>query len=238
MSNATRILRLLGKVFGSIGLAMALVAIGLAAREMLSTNGMLPTTGEVVAFQNRKPVVRFPVSATRSITVVGGTGSTPPAYDIGQQLRVFYEPANPQNAVIDTYLERWFVTTLFAGFAVLFGTIGAGMLIFVTLRDRRIAWLRRNGMKVTGRIVDVVYNRYVQLDRKPTWQIVADWSANGMSGRVLSFHLMQDPKPFMGDRSAVDIWVDPKKPKNAWMDTDFLDPRRAVAQIVSPVQRR
>jgi hypothetical protein len=34
-------------------------------------------------------------SATRSVTVVGGTASPPPAYDIGQRLRVYDDPNRP-----------------------------------------------------------------------------------------------------------------------------------------------
>jgi len=238
MSSASRILRILGRVFAAIGLVGAAAAIALAVHQTLAIDGMLPSTGEVVAFQNRKPVVRFPVSATRSVTIVGGTASTPPAYDIGQRLRVYYDPNQPTNAVIDSYLERWFVPTLIGGLAALFGVLGAGFLIYTALSDRRIAWLRRNGMKVAGRIADVRYNRYIQLNRKPTWQIVADWNANGVSGRALSFHLMRDPRPALGDRQQIDVWVDPKNPRRAWVDTDFLDPHHAVAQVAGLVQRR
>jgi hypothetical protein len=126
---------------------------------------------------------------------------------------------------------------LVGGLAGLFGVLGTGFLIYTALSDRRVAWLRRNGVKVAGRIADVQYNRYIQLDRKPTWQIAAEWSANGTSGRAWSFHLMQDPRPLLGDWQEIDVWVDPKNPRNAWVDTDFLDPHHAVARVASPIRR-
>jgi hypothetical protein len=238
MSDATRILRILGFVFGGIGLAMLLVALILGLREAIATDGMRPTMGEVVAFQNRKPVVRFPISARQTITVVGTTASTPPAYDIGQQMRVYYDPAAPTHAVIDTFLERWFVPTLIGGLALLFSLLGTGFLLYTRLHHRRIAWLRQHGTKISAHIVDIAYNRYVQLNRRPTWQIVAEWNANGTSGRARSFHLMRDPRPALGQRTQIDVWVDPRYPGKAWVDTDFLDPPHAVAQAVDPVQRR
>jgi len=239
MSDASRVLRILGLVFGGIGMVMLVLTLIFGGREVLATSGMLSSVGEVVAFQGRnKPVVRFPTSARQAITIVGGTSSSPPAYDIGEQVRVYYDPAQPTHAFIDTYLERWFLPTLFGGFGVLFSLIGGGFLIFTALRNRRVTWLRKHGMKVSGKIVDVQYNRYVQLNRKPTWQIVAEWSANGMSGRALSFHMIKDPRPLLGERQQIDVWIDPKNPKSAWVDTDFLAPRNAVAPAAGPVQRR
>ncbi|MEO8560235.1 MAG: DUF3592 domain-containing protein [Rhodospirillales bacterium] len=237
MSDATRILRILGMVFGGIGLVMIVVALIFGLREAIATEGMLPTMGQVVAYQNRKPVVRFPTSATRNVTIVGSTSSTPPAYEIGQQLRVYYDPAQPTHAVIDTYLERWFVPTLFGGFAVLFSLIGAGFVIYTTMRSHRVAWLRQNGMKVSGTIVDVVQGN-VRLNRQPTWQIVAEWSTNGGTGRARSSYMIKDPRPLLNARTQIDVWVDPRNPKSAWVDTDFLDPRHAMAQAAGPVQRR
>jgi hypothetical protein len=49
---------------------------------------------------------------------------------------------------------------------------------------------------------------------------------------------MQDPRPLLGERSDVDVWVDPTNPGNTWVDTDFLDRRHAVGQAVGPVQGR
>jgi hypothetical protein len=225
MSAASRILRILGMVFAGIGLAMLLAAAILAGHETFAADGMLPTVGEVVAFQNNKPVVRFPISASQTVTVVGSVSSRPPAYDIGEKLRVFYDPRRPQHALIDSFLERWFVPVLIGGLGGLFATIGGGFLFIAALRNRRVAWLRRHGTRVTGHIVDVAYNRFVRLNRRPTWQIIAEWTANGRSGRAASSYLMADPRPRLGDRTAIDLWLDPRNPNNALVDIDFLDPR-------------
>lgn len=238
MSDASRILGLIGRIFAGFGLAGLAVALVLVGREMLATQGMLPGMGEVVAFQNRKPVVRFPISDTRHVTIVGGTATTPPAYDIGQKLPVYFDPNQPAHAFIDTYLERWFVPSLVGGLALLFTVLGAGFVLYTGCRRRRIARLRRNGMKVSGRIVDVSQSRIVNLNRRPTWQIAASWDANGQSGRALSFHMIRDPRPLLGERRQIDVWVDPRNPRLAWVDTDFLDPAHAVGKTVDPVQRR
>ncbi len=238
MSDASRVLRVIGLIFAGLGLVGLAVALVLVGREMFATQGMLPSVGEVVAFQNRKPVVRFPIGDTRHVTIVGGTATTPPAYDIGQKLPVYFDPNQPTHAFIDTYLERWFVPSLVGGLAFLFAVLGAGVALHAGHRKRRIAWLRRNGTKVSGRIVDVSQSRIVNLNRRPTWQIAATWDANGLSGRALSFHMTRDPRSLLGERRQIDVWVDPKNAKRAWVDTDFLDPEHAVGRTVEPVQRR
>lgn len=238
MSDASRMLRVIGLIFAGLGLVGLAVGLVLAGREMFATQGMLPSLGEVVAFQNRKPVVRFPISDTRHVTIVGGTATTPPAYDIGQKVPVYFDPNQPTHAFIDNYLERWFVPSLVGGLALLFTILGVGFVLVTGHRNRRIAWLRRNGMKVSGQIVDVSQSFIVNLNRRPTWQIAASWEANGRSGRALSFHMMRDPRPLLGERRQIDVWVDPRNPRRAWVDTDFLDPVHAVRKAIDPVQRR
>lgn len=238
MSDASRVLRVIGLIFAGLGLMGLAVALVLAGREMFATDGMLPGQGAVVAFQNHKPVVRFPIGDSGHVTIVGGTATTPPAYDIGEKVKVWYDPARPTRAFIDSYLERWFGPSLVGGLAVLFAMLGLGFLVYAARHTRRIAWLRRHGLKASGRIVEVSQSRIVNLNRRPTWQIAATWDANGLSGRALSFHLMRDPRPVLGGRTQIDVWIDPGNPKRAWVDTDFLDPAHAVARAVAPVQRR
>jgi hypothetical protein len=237
MSDAARTFRVLGLIFALLGLAMGLVVGVIAGAEAFSTDGMLPTTGEVIAYQNRKPVVRFPTSATQTITVVGSTASSPPAYGIGEKLRVYYDPARPQRAVIDTFLERWFVVALLGGFAGLFLLIGIGFLFVVRLSGRRIARLKGTGHKVPGRIVDVRQNLFVRINLGNPWKIAVDYEVNGVSFHTNSLFISKDPRPQLAGRSHIDVWVDPRDPENAWVDTYFLDLHRTRAQFAGPVQR-
>ncbi|MEO8560236.1 MAG: hypothetical protein ABI439_14290, partial [Rhodospirillales bacterium] len=59
-----------------------------------------------------------------------------------------------------------------------------------------------------------------QLAKSP--QIVAEWSANGATGRARSSYMIEDPRPLLKARTQIDVWVDPRNPKSAWVDTDFL----------------
>jgi hypothetical protein len=81
----------------------------------LQTRGVT-TTGTVVRLDERSdgeggcciyvPVVDFQVNA-QVYTFEGDNASDPPAYDVGQQVQVRYDPANPNTAQIDSLFERW-----------------------------------------------------------------------------------------------------------------------------------
>jgi len=49
--------------------------------------------------------------------------SSPPAYHVGQAVRVAYDRANPSVARIDNFWELWLLPIIFISIAVLFGLI-------------------------------------------------------------------------------------------------------------------
>jgi hypothetical protein len=74
------------------------------------------TTGNVVRLDESdsgeggccvySPVIEF-VAGGQTFTFESGNASDPPAYDVGEKVRVLYDPANPETAQIDSFFERW-----------------------------------------------------------------------------------------------------------------------------------
>lgn len=52
------------------------------------------------------PVVQFEVNG-QSYTFDSGNASDPPQYEVGEQVDVLYNPADPSTAQIDSLFERW-----------------------------------------------------------------------------------------------------------------------------------
>jgi len=81
----------------------------------LQTQGVR-TTGAVIEMEESSsgeggccvysPVVQFEVNG-QSYTFDGGNASDPPAYRVGQEVDVLYDPLDPGTAQIDSYFERW-----------------------------------------------------------------------------------------------------------------------------------
>ena len=74
------------------------------------------TTGNVVRLDERNssedgccvysPVIEF-VAGGQTYSFESGNASDPPAYDIGQEVLVLYDPASPETAQINSFFERW-----------------------------------------------------------------------------------------------------------------------------------
>jgi len=52
------------------------------------------------------PVIEFDAGGQR-YSFEGGNASDPPAYDVGEQVQVLYDPADPETAQINKWTERW-----------------------------------------------------------------------------------------------------------------------------------
>lgn len=76
------------------------------------------------------PVFTFQDTKGASHTVTSSTGSSKPAYKAGDQIRVLYDPADPQKARINTFSDLWL-------FPVVFGGIGVVCLAVTMLLPRR-----------------------------------------------------------------------------------------------------
>jgi hypothetical protein len=107
-------------------------------RTFLATAVTAP--GEVIALERRRssqssgggtyyPVVQFQLPNGERVRFEGQVGSAPPAYQEGQRVEVLYNPEQPRSARIRSFLELWFLATLFTGMGGLFLLIGGVPLI-------------------------------------------------------------------------------------------------------------
>lgn len=81
----------------------------------LQSNGVI-TPGTVVRLNEQSdaeggcctyvPVIDFQVSG-QVYTFEGDNASYPPAYEVGEEVQVRYDPSNPNTAQIDSFFERW-----------------------------------------------------------------------------------------------------------------------------------
>ena len=114
---------LFGLVFYGIG-------FGLSYRQRTMERQGLQVAGEVVSLVQNcdddgcsyAPVVRFQTQDGRSISYESSYSSSPPAYDVGESVQVFYLPENPEKAVIkgEGRVLR-LIFTIVGGLIIVFG---------------------------------------------------------------------------------------------------------------------
>jgi len=125
---------LFGLIFFGIG-------AGLTYRQHAMEARGVETEGRVVSLSQScdddgctySPVVRFNTRGGQSITFESSYSSSPPAYDVGEQVTIIYLPDDPEKAVIQGEGQL---------FRIIFMIVGGGVIIFglwvFTMRVRDI----------------------------------------------------------------------------------------------------
>ena len=132
----------IGLLFILIGFAVIISGIFAMLKVRRQLAGSAKATGKVVDFgriQGKSgylycPQVEFQIPNGQTIKFQSETGSQPPAYNVGQQVEVVYQTANPNKAEIDSMMALWFAPGCMSlmGLAFLFIGIvlfGFGVLI-------------------------------------------------------------------------------------------------------------
>jgi hypothetical protein len=132
-----RRLRLTSLLFLFFPLLGALL-LGLGVRSFVTTERFLAkaSTADGVVVRvvaaggdTYSPVVRFVTASGQVVEYKDHVGSDPPAYRVGDSVRVFYDPANPQKARLDSWLSRWFGATILTILGVVFLFVGVVLLL-------------------------------------------------------------------------------------------------------------
>ena len=123
-----RSMRLARLVCLAIGTVFMLVACGFAIRDLVRTVGAAVATGEVIALEAGsrgayRPTVRFPTDGG-PVTITGLVASNPPAYRVGESVRVYYDRADPSAAIIDSFVERLLFSVVFGGVGIVIVAVG------------------------------------------------------------------------------------------------------------------
>jgi len=97
-----------------------------------ATEGVVVSTPRARPAGGGKPVyqtiVRFSTEAGREIEIKGSVSSSSRSYSQGDKVKVLYDPATPEAAQIDSFMERRFGLVILCGLGTVFSLMGAGAL--------------------------------------------------------------------------------------------------------------
>lgn len=169
------------------------------------------------------PVVRYRGESGETLVYRSSTYSNPPAYEMGEEVKLWYRPEDPTNPTLSG-LDTWLVPTILSGFFVIFGAIGYGGLISRWLRSRRSEWLSRHGRPMTVELLEVYYDSSVQLNGRSPYRIVGQ-HFDPQRDKVYTFKsepIWFDPEPYLPADGKLKIHTAPHNLKQYRMDTSFL----------------
>jgi hypothetical protein len=135
-------------LFTGIFLLVGLGMLGGAVYSFVTTwrfiGGAIAAAGVVIALEERwsssdgdytyYPRVAFETEDRRRFEFTGDTGSRPAAFDIGEPVRVLFDPARPEAARIDSFFQLWLLPLILGGLGTVFSAFGLAATLSV-VRD-------------------------------------------------------------------------------------------------------
>lgn len=220
------------------GLALLLFGVSAHAtwRQAAFRRTAIETEGRIVALaesrtresSGRWSVSYFPVYAYtlpngRVVQRTSGTGGNPPPHAVGETVRVLYDPAEPDRAMIHGFMESWMLP-------LLVGTVGAAFGLAALLFARGRSGPLDAGPVVPGAkglplVATLAGLRREDTPAGPRWIVQA--RGPGQTGLFESDPLSFDPTAQMRDRSTVTVWIGRGTRNGAHeVDLSFLSPPR------------
>ncbi|HTL51092.1 MAG TPA: DUF3592 domain-containing protein, partial [Planctomycetota bacterium] len=89
--------------------------------EMVASHGSKSTT--------YAPVYTFTDAQGGSHKIRSHTSSSPPSYEVGEAVTVYYDPNNPEDTLLDGWFDLWGGATILGGLGAVFFAVG--LLVFV-----------------------------------------------------------------------------------------------------------
>lgn len=169
------------------------------------------------------PLIKFKMEAGREVTFQGDVGSSPPSFSEGEEMDVYYNPANPEEAKVNTFFQLWFAAVLLGVMGSVFFLIGGGILVAGPLRARKNIWLRENGQKIQTKISAVDLNTSLRVNGRHPYVITSQWTdPHTNTVRVFqSESIWFDPREFIRGE-AIGVFIDPNNPNKYFVDISFL----------------
>lgn len=144
-------------MIGLTGIVILVVAAALTVRTLLFLHTSVATKGTVISnvlvaqsrddgeqvTTNFAPKFSFIAADGKTYTVVSVNASSPPEFAEGEQVRVLYNPLNPNSARIDSFWQLWFAPILFGALGVVASAVGYMWIQLLARRDRELMLIRQ-----------------------------------------------------------------------------------------------
>lgn len=171
------------------------------------------------------PVVEFELKNGTKHTYTSNIFSSPPGYELGERVALWYDPANPDKVVMSGF-DRWFLPLLLGFFFLVFGGIGYGGLIYQFLKKRDIQWLQQNGTAVEAMLTEVGRDYSLKVNGESPFVIKGQWldSTTNKMYTFTSENIWYDPSEYVQGQT-LRVLIDPAKPGLYYMDVSFLPER-------------
>lgn len=213
-------------IFAIIGSIMGIVAAVVWLNSVALQNNGVHTVGTVIDMirddGTQAPVVRFSLGNGTMHTYTSSMYSNPPAYDIGENVELWYDPANP-DAVSMSGMDSWFIPVFLGAFFLIFGGVGYGGLLYQYFKKRNIADLQMSGQAIAATFIGINLNTNVRMNGASPYVIQCQWQ-DSLTNKVHVFtsdDIWFDPTKYIKGET-LRVLIEPENPGNYYVDISFL----------------
>ncbi|MEQ4675082.1 DUF3592 domain-containing protein [Providencia vermicola] len=209
-----------------VGTAFALYSGMDMAKNGIKTTGIVTDLDISVSEDKSKtyfPIIEFTTLENQQIEFRSSMGSSSYRNSIGQSIDVLYNPANPQDAIIDSLFGVYGLSIILGIFGGVFTLIGGIPVMLGITNKKKSTRLLREGTPIQVKITGVEENTMIQVNRRSPYQIIADVHDKDTNTikRYKSENIYFDPSPYI-DRENVTIYLDRSNANKYYMDIRFL----------------
>ncbi|OGH90650.1 MAG: hypothetical protein A2479_02145 [Candidatus Magasanikbacteria bacterium RIFOXYC2_FULL_39_8] len=119
------------------------------------------------------PLVSFVANETE-YQFKSNFSSDPPAYDVGEQVNVLYNPESPQDARINSFLSLYLISLIFGVTGLILLGIGAGYIAYRVIKNKSNQQLKMTGRKIDAVVKLTEQNTSVRVNRKSPYVVYAE----------------------------------------------------------------
>lgn len=214
-----------GVLFGALGLGLMIHQLRFEARSQHAEAEVVRLMREDSDEGNPlyRPELQYVDANGQVVRFTSGNASSPPAYDVGDRVQILYDSHDPDNAVIDSFMGRWFLTFMFAGFGVLWLLLGLAPLIIRRWRRMQLSRLLQRGKPVITSYKNVEENTTITVQGRHPYYLVTEWR-HPVSKELVHFrsHQMWDDPTEKAKNRMITVVVDPDNFRRYAMDLSFL----------------
>ena len=214
-----------------VGIPFAIVSVFEFKNTLNLLSNSRKTFGRIIDIEEEKrrnggymysPVIKYKSVTGDEYIYDSNTKTGYTSYKIGQEIELIYDKNNPQNARVNSFLDIWFLTIIMGvgGWA---STIGGTILLFFTLKKRRLEeYLIKNGQRISAEFISIGRGN-ISINEETSYVINCQWQnpQNNVLYVFKSDDIWFDPTNYIKDKK-IEVLIDPKDPKKYYVDLSFL----------------
>jgi len=219
-------------IFLGVGIVMLTITLAILFSVKKFNDSAVKTSGTVIDLIAKggsksttySPVVTYNDKAGVKHRYVSNVSSSPAGYNIGDQVEIYYNPNDPDDAKIAGWRE-YFGALITGLFALVFGLIGLGYHIVRKLGHSRKERLKQTGQLVPASFVAVDVNNIVSVNHRHPFFIRCEWKdpLTEITHPFKSGFIWSDPSPYIDRDKKIDVYVDRNNFKKYYVDISSFE---------------